>query len=216
MGDSISWGLQDRTAAKTLAARCHKTLDDSPLIVLRPEARLRSLCYKVAMLSRFLTAFVLLVGPQVRPPDVIFVGTPPDVVDVMLEIAEIKPTDIVYDLGSGDGRILIAAARKYGARGVGIEIDPAQIKQAEENARSAGVADKVRFVQADLFEADIHEATVVTLYLLEELNIRLRPKLLKELKSGTRVVSHRWRMGDWQPEISKRVGDRAVYFWRIP
>lgn len=145
-----------------------------------------------------------------------FVGTPPDVVDVMLEVAEIKDTDVVYDLGSGDGRILIAAAKKYGARGVGIDIDPAQIKQAEENARNAGVADKVRFVEADLFQADIHEATVVMLYLLEELNIKLRPKLLKELKPGTRVVSHRWRMGDWQPEVSRRVGDRAVYFWRIP
>src|SRR5215510_3919157 len=153
---------------------------------------------------------------QIHKPDVIFVGTPPDVVDAMLKGLEIKSSDIVYDLGSGDGRILITAAQKYGARGVGIEIDPALIKTAEENARKAGVADKVRFVNADLFEADIHEATVVTLYLLEDLNVRLRPKLLRELKPGTRVVSHRFRMGDWQPEKSMNVGDRAIYFWTIP
>jgi len=158
----------------------------------------------------------MLVAFQVRQPDVIFVGTPPDVVDAMLKGLEIRSTDIVYDLGSGDGRILITAAQKYGARGVGIEIDPALIKTAEENARKAGVSDKVRFVNADLFEADIHEATVVTLYLLEELNIKLRPKLLRDLKPGTRIASHRFRMGDWQPEKAVSVGDRAVYFWTIP
>jgi precorrin-6B methylase 2 len=153
---------------------------------------------------------------QLREPDVNFVGTPPDVVDAMLAGAEVKNTDIVYDLGSGDGRIVIAAAQRYGARGVGIEIDPQRIREAEENARKAGVSDKVRFINADLFEADIHEATVVTLYLLENLNVRLRPKLLRELKPGTRIVSHRFRMGDWQPEKSLNVGNRAVYFWTIP
>jgi ubiquinone/menaquinone biosynthesis C-methylase UbiE len=158
----------------------------------------------------------LLFTAQSRQPDVIFVGTPPAVVDAMLAGADVKSTDIVYDLGSGDGRIVITAAQKYGARGVGIEIDPARIKEAEENARKAGVSDRVRFVNADLFEADIHEATVVTLYLLEELNVKLRPKLLRELQPGTRVVSHRFRMGDWQPEKSMNVGDRAVYFWTIP
>ena len=143
--------------------------------------------------------------------------TPDDaVVDAMLAGAQVKNTDIVYDLGSGDGRILIAAAQKYGARGVGIEIDPQRIKEAEENARKAGVSDRVRFINADLFEADIHDATVVTLYLLEDLNVRLRPKLLRELKPGTRIVSHRFRMGDWQPEKSLNVGNRAVYFWTIP
>jgi len=169
------------------------------------------------MFCRTALALVLLVGLlQTKKPDVIFVGTPPDVVDAMLKGLEVKGTDIVYDLGSGDGRILITAAQKYGARGVGIEIDPALIKQAEENARKAGVSNKVRFVQADLFEADIHEATVVTLYLLEDLNIRLRPKLLSDLKPGTRVASHRFRMGDWIPEKAVSVGDRAVYFWTIP
>ena len=163
-----------------------------------------------------LAFFFLAFAAQTREPDVIFVGTPPDVVDAMLAGAEVKNTDIVYDLGSGDGRIVIAAARKYGARGVGIEIDPERIKEAEENARKAGVSDKVRFIKADLFEADIREATVVTLYLLENLNVRLRPKLLRELRPGTRIVSHRFRMGDWQPEKSMNVGDRAVYFWTVP
>ena len=168
------------------------------------------------MLCRTALALAMFVALQGRKPDVIFVGTPPEVVDAMLKGLEVKSTDIVYDLGSGDGRILITAAQKYGARGVGIEIDPALIKQAEENARKAGVSDKVRFVNADLFEADIHEASVVTLYLLEELNIRLRPKLLRDLKPGTRIASHRFRMGDWQPEKAVAVGDRAVYFWTIP
>jgi len=168
------------------------------------------------MLCRTALALILFVAVQVRKPDVIFVGTPPDVVDAMLKGLEVKSTDIVYDLGSGDGRILITAAQKYGARGVGIEIDPALIKIAEDNARKAGVSNKVRFVTADLFEADIHEATVVTLYLLEDLNIKLRPKLLRDLQPGTRIASHRFRMGDWQPEKAVSVGDRAVYFWTIP
>jgi SAM-dependent methyltransferase len=168
------------------------------------------------MLCRTVIALSLFTVLQVRKPDVIFVGTPPDVVDAMLKGLEVKSTDIVYDLGSGDGRILITAAQKYGARGVGIEIDPALIKIAEENARKAGVSSKVRFISAYLFEADIREATVVTLYLLEELNVKLRPKLLRELKPGTRIASHRFRMGDWQPEKAVSVGDRAVYFWTVP
>lgn len=168
------------------------------------------------MLCRTALALVFFIALQVRQPDVIFVGTPPDVVEAMLKGLAVTSTDIVYDLGSGDGRILIAAAQKYGARGVGIEIDPALVKIAQENARKAGVSDKVRFVTEDLFEADIREATVVTLYLLEDLNIRLRPKLLRDLKPGTRIASHRFRMGDWQPERAVSVGDRAVYFWTIP
>jgi SAM-dependent methyltransferase len=168
------------------------------------------------MFCRTALALALLVTLQVKKPDVNFVVTPPDVVDAMLKGLEVKNTDVVYDLGSGDGRIVITAAQKYGARGVGIEIDPALIKQSEANAKKAGVSDKVRFVQADLFEADIHEATVVTLYLLEDLNIRLRPKLLRELKPGARIASHRWRMGDWIPEKTIAVGDRALYFWTIP
>jgi SAM-dependent methyltransferase len=163
-----------------------------------------------------LLLLVLLLWPQAPKPDVLFVATPPEVVDAMLELAEVRSTDVVYDLGSGDGRILIAAAKKYGARGVGIEIDPELIQQATANAKREGVADKIRFINQDLFTADISEATVVTLYLLETLNEKLRPKLLRELKPGARVVSHRFRMGDWLPEQAARVGDRGVYLWRIP
>jgi SAM-dependent methyltransferase len=168
------------------------------------------------MLCRTALALFFLTFFQARKPDVVFVATPPEVVDAMLRELAVKNTDILYDLGSGDGRILITAAQKYGARGVGIDIDPALIKVAQENARKAGVADKVRFLEADLFDADIHEATVVTLYLLEDLNIKLRPKLLRDLRPGTRIASHRFRMGDWQPEKALSVGDRAVYFWTIP
>jgi SAM-dependent methyltransferase len=155
-------------------------------------------------------------APQARSPDVIFVPTPNDVVNKMLEMARVTAKDIVYDLGCGDGRIVITAAQKYGARGVGIDIDPQRIREARENASRGKVNDKVRFVQADLFEADISEATVVTLYLLTELNLKLRPKLMADLKPGTRVVSHAFAMGDWKPERSERVDGAAVYLWRIP
>jgi SAM-dependent methyltransferase len=151
-----------------------------------------------------------------RLPDVIYVATPPDVVNAMLKVANVKPTDLVYDLGCGDGRIVIAAAQGYGARGVGIDIDPQRIKEATANAQLAGVNDKVRFIQADLFEADISEATVVTLYLLPSLNEKLRPKLMKELKPGTRVVSHAFEIGDWKPEKELNVNGRRVYMWTIP
>jgi ribosomal protein L11 methylase PrmA len=151
-----------------------------------------------------------------RTPDVIFVPTPNDVVDKMLEMARVTAKDIVYDLGSGDGRIVITAAQKYGARGVGIDIDPERIREANENAARARVADKVRFIQGDLFQADISEATVVTLYLLTELNLKLRPKLLQELKPGTRVVSHAFAMGDWKPERTATVNGSQVFLWRIP
>ena len=151
-----------------------------------------------------------------RSPDVIYVPTPPEVVEAMLKVADVKSTDILYDLGSGDGRIPIAAAQKYGARGIGIDIDPQRIREATENARQAGVTDKVRFLNEDLFQANISDATVVTLYLLDTLNEKLRPKLLRELKPGTRIVSHAFRMGDWTPEQTLNVGGRTVYFWRIP
>src|SRR6476620_515796 len=149
----------------------------------------------------------LLFTAQLRQPDVIFVGTPPAVVDAMLAGADVKSTDIVYDLGSGDGRIVITAAKKYGARGVGIEIDPALVKKAREIAAAAGVSSRVRFVTQDLFIANISEATVVTLYLLQSINERLRPKLIRELKPGTRIVSHVFNMGpEWPPEQTLRVG----------
>ena len=151
-----------------------------------------------------------------RGPDVVFVPTPDDVVDKMLELAQVTAADRVYDLGCGDGRIVITAAQRYRAHGVGIDIDPRRIAEATANARKAGVTDRVRFVEADLFEADIREATVVTLYLLTRLNAKLKPKLLAELEPGTRVVSHAFDMGDWAPERKEFVGASAVYLWRIP
>ncbi|MEW6612631.1 MAG: methyltransferase domain-containing protein [Pseudomonadota bacterium] len=154
-----------------------------------------------------------------EPPlstDVPFVPSPEDVVDRMLQLAGVRKGDVVYDLGSGDGRIVIAAAKKYGARGVGVDIDPERIEEARENARKAGVADRVKFVQQDLFDADIHEATVVTLYLLPNVNQRLRPKLLRELKPGTRVVSHSFDMGDWKPVRTVEMDGRTLYYWVVP
>ena len=122
---------------------------------------------------------------------------------------------MLYDLGSGDGRIPIAAAKRFGTRGVGIEIDPALIRTANENRKRAGVEDKVTFVQGDLFAQDLSGATVITLYLLPQLNLKLRPALLK-LKPGTRIVSHDFGMGDWKPEKTLRVGRSTVYFWTVP
>lgn len=148
--------------------------------------------------------------------DVPYVPTPDDVVDVMLKLANLKPADVLYDLGSGDGRIVITAAKKYGVRGVGIDINPVRVKEANENARKAGVTDKVQFRKADLFEEDIHEATVVTLYLLPTVNLKLRPKLFKDLKPGTRIISHDFDMGDWKPEKKVEMGTARVFFWTIP
>lgn len=151
-----------------------------------------------------------------REPDVIFVATPPAVVQAMLEVANVTAKDLVLDLGSGDGRIAIAAASGFGARGLGIEIDAQLIDQARENARRAGVEDRVEFLQQDLFQADISQATVVTLYLLPPLNLKLRPRLLSDLKPGTRVVSHAFHMGDWKPDRELEVEGRKVYLWIIP
>ena len=149
-----------------------------------------------------------------RRPDVIFVPTPQAVVDEMLNIAKVGPNDVMFDLGSGDGRIAITAAKR-GARATGIDIDPQRIKEANENARKAGVADKVKFMQADLFEQDFSNATVITLYLLPDLNLKLRPKLL-QLKPGTRIVSHDFDMGDWTPDRTLKVDNRTIHFWTVP
>lgn len=134
----------------------------------------------------------------------------------MLEIAKVNKNDVLYDLGSGDGRIPITAAKKFGTQGIGIDIDPDRIKEANENAKKAGVTDKVQFLQQDLFKTDFSKATVVTLYLLPELNVKLRPLLFKQLKPGTRVVSHAFDMGDWKPEQVVQVNGKTVYFWTIP
>jgi cyclopropane fatty-acyl-phospholipid synthase-like methyltransferase len=149
-------------------------------------------------------------------PDVHFVPTPQQVVDRMLELARIQPGDFLIDLGSGDGRIPITAAKRYGIKALGIDIDPERIKEANANAQKEGVTDKVTFRQENLFETDISQANVITLYLLERLNAKLRPKLLSDLKPGSRVVSHAFSMGDWQPDTHEVVDGRSVYLWTIP
>jgi SAM-dependent methyltransferase len=151
-----------------------------------------------------------------RRPDIHFVPSPSEVVDAMLRLAGVAAGDVVYDLGSGDGRIVIEAARQFGARGVGIELDPALVADAVRRAEAAGVADRVRFFEGDIFTSDLSGATVVTLYLLTSINDRLRPKLMKELEPGTRIVSHQFTMGDWQPDAEITVAGRPVYLWRVP
>jgi precorrin-6B methylase 2 len=148
--------------------------------------------------------------------DVPYVPTPPVVVKAMLKLAEVKPNDVIYDLGCGDGRIAIAAAKDFGARAVGIDIDPKRISEAQENANNAGVADRVKFMRGNLFDADIHDATVVTLYLLPSVNLQLKPKLLRDLKPGTRIVSHSFDMGDWKPDKEVSLDGRTIFFWDVP
>jgi len=151
-----------------------------------------------------------------REPDVPYVTTPPAVAAKMLDLARVTQDDVVYDLGSGDGRIVIMAAQRFGARGVGVEIDPDLVWEAHENAQVAGVADRVQFLLQDLFETDLRDATVVTLYLMESVNLQLRPKLWRELRPGTRVVSHDFTMGDWPPEQVVSVDGHRIYAWTIP
>ena len=171
-----------------------------------------------ALLAAFVAVPVLLAqAPAKKEPDVVYIPTPQPVVDAMLELAQVKRSDVVYDLGSGDGRIVIAAAKKYGASGVGFEIDPALVKQARQNAAAAGVSSRVRFVTQDLFTADISRASVVTLYLLQSINERLRPRLVRQLKPGTRVVSHVFNMGpEWPPEQTLTVERSRIFLWSIP
>ena len=157
--------------------------------------------------------------PLKKKPEVPYVPTHEKVVAEMLKVAKVGKNDILYDLGSGDGRIVITAAKRFGTRGVGVDIDPARITEARENAVKAGVADKVKFLQQDLFETDIREATVVTLFLLPEVNLRLRPKLLRDLKPGTRVVSHNFGMGNWTPLKTLKVRapqEHTIYYWVVP
>jgi SAM-dependent methyltransferase len=152
---------------------------------------------------------------MLRTPDIHYVPTPTEVVEAMLDVATVGPKDVVYDLGSGDGRIVIAAAKR-GARGVGIELEPDLVADARRNAKTAGVLNRVQFIEGDIFEADLTRATVITLYLLSSINERLRPKLLRELKPGSRIVSHRFGMGDWTPEKTLKVTGTDVLLWRVP
>lgn len=164
------------------------------------------------------TAFLwdgLYLGKQTFA-DVPYVSTPHEVVDEMIRLAGVKASDVVYDLGCGDGRLVIEAAKKTGCRGVGVDIDAELIAASESRARAAGVEDRVRFVRQDFFETDIREATVMLIYLFTNVNIRLRPKFLSEMKPGSRLVSHAFDLGDWKPDLSTRVGSRQVHFWVIP
>ncbi|HXF54327.1 MAG TPA: methyltransferase domain-containing protein [Hyphomicrobiaceae bacterium] len=148
--------------------------------------------------------------------DVPYVPTPQEVVDRMLEMAQVGPNDYLVDLGSGDGRIPITAAKRFGTRGFGVDLNPVRVKEAIANAKEAGVSDKVRFVEGDLFKTDFSQATVLTLYLLPTVNLRLRPVILDTLKPGTRVVSHAFNMGEWKPDRSDVVENKDIYLWIVP
>ena len=161
-------------------------------------------------------AVARIADAQIHMPDVRFVATPPEVVDAMLTAARVTSADIVYDLGSGDGRIVIAAAKKYGARGVGIEINPQLVAESNASARAAGVSSLVQFIQGDLFTADFSVATVVVLYLSPSLNERIKPRLLRELRPGTRVVSHVYDMLGWTADQRVDVDGRWVFLWTVP
>jgi SAM-dependent methyltransferase len=191
-----------------------------------------TLVLTVLLLSVVSTMAQQALKPLEKKPEVPYMPTHEKVVAEMLKVAKVGKNDILYDLGSGDGRIVITAAKNFGTRGVGVDIDPALVRDARENAIKAGVADRVKFLQQDLFETDISEATVVTLYLLPEVNRRLRPKLLSDLKPGTRVVSHNHDMGDWAPlktlklrvpqdivfkTLNMRVlQEHTIYYWVVP
>ena len=154
--------------------------------------------------------------PPKLVPEVPYVPSSGAIVEAMLKLARVTATDNVYDLGCGDGRIVILAAKQYKAHGVGIDINPQRIQEARANAKAALVGPRVRFEENDLFDADIHDATVVTLYLLPHVNMRLRPKLLKDLKPGTRIVSHSFDMGDWKPDKEEEVDGATIYLWTVP
>ena len=184
-----------------------------------PFARVAPIFVLTVLLSVISTVAEPPPKPLEKAPEVPYEPTHEKVVAKMLKVAKVRKNDILYDLGSGDGRIVIAAAKKFGAHGVGIDIDPVLVKDARENAIKAGVAEKVKFVQQDLFKTNIREATVVTLYLLPEVNRRLRPKLLNDLKPGTRVVSHNHDMGDWTPLKTLKVRvpqEHTIYYWVVP
>jgi hypothetical protein len=183
--------------------------------------RFRRRAFLAALTAAVCLAAATPSAPQLsRAPEVPYVPTHETIVDRMLAIAGVGNNDVLYDLGSGDGRIPITAAQRFGTRGVGVDIDPARVAEANENARKAGVTQRVKFLQQDLFDTDIREATVVTLYLLPEVNLRLRPKLLSDLKPGTRVVSHNYDMGDWAPLKTETIEvdgtDHYIYYWIVP
>lgn len=171
---------------------------------------------RVLQLAPALALVGLLPQQPARQPDIYFAPTRHAIADAMLALAGVRPDDIVFDLGSGDGRIVVLAAQKYGASGVGIEIDPALVTRSNEIAREGAVADRARFREGDLFDADISSATVVTLYLNHSTNLRLEPKLKNELRPGTRVVSHQFPIGSWKPDRTLRVEGVDLFLWTVP
>ncbi|MEX2511540.1 MAG: class I SAM-dependent methyltransferase [Cyclobacteriaceae bacterium] len=180
--------------------------------------------FKTLLSPLFLTlVFSFPIWAQEDPPfvlDVPYVPTPDNVVEAILELANVSESDVLYDLGSGDGRIPIAAAKNHGAKAVGIELNPEHVRLAKTNVKKAGLGDKVKIIEGDIFKTDFNEATVLTLYLFPEINERLKPKIFK-LKSGTRIVSHKYDMGDWQPEKTIKIkgpggSDHVLYLWKVP
>lgn len=171
---------------------------------------------RLASLTLLITLLAAPACAQRPIPDVRYEPSPPEVVTAMLKLAGVQKGDLLYDLGCGDGRIVVAAVRDFGARGVCIDIDPQRIKEARENARKNGVQNRIRFRNEDLFKADFRDADVVTLYLLPHLNLKLRPRLWAELRPGTRIVSHSHDMGDWKPEKEVQVEGQTIYFWTVP
>lgn len=204
---SLSAGCQDRGAAAASAApapAADPVQDAAPVTAATEPA---------STLPADQTAAA---GKPEREPDVIYVPTPQPVVEAMLKLAKVGKNDVLYDLGSGDGRIPITAAKQFGIRATGIDINPVRIAEAKANAEKEGVTDLVTFKQEDLFKTDFSDASVVTLYLLSSLNEKLRPRLLAELKPGTRIVSHAFLMGDWAPEQTVQVGSNTIYLWTVP
>jgi len=171
---------------------------------------------RTAVTSVATLASTLALAQQPPVLDVPYVPTPQQVVDRMLQMAQVKSTDYVMDVGCGDGRMVVTAARDYGARGFCNDIDPVRINEAKQNAKKAGVMGKVEFRQGDLYEVDISKADVLPMYLLESIDLKLRPKILSNAKPGTRVVSHAFSMGDWQPDMKEMVDGRTVYLWVVP
>lgn len=169
----------------------------------------------IGILFAFICSLQVALAQEPIKTDVPFVPTDQQVVEAMLSLAQVNKNDILYDLGCGDGRIVVTAAKKYGATSVGVDIDPQRIEEAKKNAKKAKVKDQVTFIQDDLFNADFTKATVVTLYLLPSVNLKLKPKLLN-LKPGTRIVSHSFDMGDWKPDKQISVGSSTIYLWTVP
>ncbi|MGH9969607.1 MAG: SAM-dependent methyltransferase [Pyrinomonadaceae bacterium] len=214
----LCFGQSSSTAARAGASSLLDRRSKSDFISLRTEVRQQSAVPASVGKRRGTRSRK---GLALRKPDVIYYPTPEETVAEMLRLANINPGDVLYDLGSGDGRIPIMAAQKYGIRAIGIEIDPKLVALARERAQLAQVAELVNFRNDDMFRTDIGEATVVTLYLSNKLNLLLRPKLLRELRPGTRILSHDFHMGDWQPEQTVKVpwqGNlyRTVYLWTVP